>query len=180
MKKPFVFISYSTKEAETANLVYSYLEGNGVNCWIASRNIEGGESFAAQIATAISECAAFVVIASSYANSSDHVSNEIALAMDDHKKIIPFRTEDFKLSAANRYLLIQAQWIDAFKDMNAALKHLLTAVRTALPQEALEKPTVPTPAVRKKVDATDVDAALPTLSRDEIVELLLKKIEKFP
>ena len=36
MKKPFVFISYS-KESNIANLVHSYLEGNGIHCWIASR-----------------------------------------------------------------------------------------------------------------------------------------------
>ena len=53
MKKPFVFISYSTKDADSANLVHSYLEGNGVACWIASRNIEGGQSFAVQIVDAI-------------------------------------------------------------------------------------------------------------------------------
>ena len=38
MKKPFVFISYSTKDSDSANLVHSYLEGNGVSCWIASDN----------------------------------------------------------------------------------------------------------------------------------------------
>ena len=59
MKKPFVFISYASKEADSANLVYSYLEGNGINCWISSRNIQGGESFASQIVDAIHECSAF-------------------------------------------------------------------------------------------------------------------------
>ena len=62
MKNPFVFISYSTKDSDVANLVHSYLEGNGIPCWIASRNIEGGESFAVQIVDAINDCSAFVMI----------------------------------------------------------------------------------------------------------------------
>ena len=88
MKKPFVFISYSTKDADSANLVHSYLEGNGVSCWIASRNIEGGESFAVQIVNAIEECSVFVMIASGNSNDSNHVSNEMSIAFGAKKKII--------------------------------------------------------------------------------------------
>ena len=91
MKKPFVFISYSTKDTDSANLVHSYLEGNGIGCWIASRNIEGGESFAVQIVEAIEDCSAFVMITSENSNASDHVSNELSLAFSGKKKIIPFR-----------------------------------------------------------------------------------------
>ena len=135
MKKPFVFISYSTKEADVANLVHSYLEGNGINCWIASRNIEGGESFAEQIVVAIRACSAFVMIASPNSNVSPHVGNELSLALGGKKKIIPFRVQDYQLSDANEYYLQQAQWINACNDMNSALKHLLKAVRSAIPAE---------------------------------------------
>ncbi len=179
MKKPYVFISYSSKEADSANLVHSYLEGNGIGCWIASRNIEGGESFASQIVDAINDCCAFVLMASPYSNNSDHVSNEVSLAFSAKKKIIPFRLQPFELSKAYQYFLQQAQWIDAFEDRNDALKKLLVAVRTTLPaSETREKPTItiaPTPKVTK---ADDDDT--PSLTRDEIVEVLLKKIEKFP
>ena len=51
----------------------------------------GGESFAAQIVDAITECSAFVLIASESSNLSVHVSNELSLALGERKKIIPFR-----------------------------------------------------------------------------------------
>ena len=142
MKKPFVFISYSTKDADSANLVHSYLEGNGVACWIASRNIEGGQSFAVQIVDAIEDCAVFVMITSENSNDSDHVSNELSLAFSGKKKIIPFRLQDVQLSKSNTYFLQQAQWIDAYQNMNEALKHLLVAVRSVIPAEIKEAPIV--------------------------------------
>ena len=183
MKKPFVFISYSTKETDTANLVHSYLEGNGINCWIASRNIEGGESFAVQIVDAINDCSAFVMIASSNSNDSSHVSNELSLAFSAKKKIIPFRLQDFKLAKANIYFLQQAQWIDAFSDMNGALKHLLAAVRSEIkPTEEASAPiTEPEPpAVFVKAKKEEEIDDTPSLTREEIVNTLLGKIDKFP
>ena len=182
MKKPFVFISYSTKDADSANLVHSYLEGNGVACWIASRNIEGGQSFAVQIVDAIEDCAVFVMITSENSNDSDHVSNELSLAFSGKKKIIPFRLQDVQLSKSNTYFLQQAQWIDAYQNMNEALKHLLVAVRSVIPAEIKEVPIVarelPTSfsLEAKEVAADDT----PTLSREEIVNVLLQKIAKYP
>lgn len=184
MKKPFVFISYSTKESDIANLVHSYLEGNGIHCWIASRNIEGGESFAEQIVLAIRDCCAFVMIASPNSDSSPHVSNELSLALGNKKKIIPLRVSDYQLSAASEYYLQQAQWIDASKDMNEALRHLIKAVRPTLPEteataSAVSEVIVPAQTKQKK-DENEAKDDLPEFSREEIVELLLSKIEKFP
>ena len=182
MKKPYAFISYSSKESDVANLVHSYLEGNGVSCWIASRNIEGGESFAAQIVDAIGDCSAFVMIASAQSNDSGHVSNELSLAFGAKKKIIPFRLQNYELSKSNIYFLQQAQWIDADVDMNQALQHLLKAVRGTMPETEPVAAPIP-PAVQAPAKKAALDKQfenLPDLSREEMVNLLLEKIEKFP
>ena len=179
MKKPYVFISYSTKDAESANLVHSYLEGNGVSCWIASRNIEGGESFAVQIVDAIDECAVFVVIASGSSNDSHHVSNEISLAFGKNKKIIPFRLQNFSLSKSSEYFLQQAQWINAYENLNEGLKHLLMAVRSEIPQEDIQ-PVFEAPKVFESEKSEAQEEEIPDISRDELVNILLKKIGKFP
>ena len=181
MKKPYVFISYSTKEADIANLVHSYLEGSGVACWIASQNIEGGESFAAKIVDAIEDCAAFVMIASSHSNASPHVGNELSLAMHYQKKVIPLKIKEFELSRSNFYFLQQAQWIDATKDMNAALRHLSEAVRSALPEEAEETAARPMPVITSVGEtAAQAEEDAPVLSREEIADKVLEKMNKFP
>lgn len=183
MKKPFVFISYSTKDQETANLVHSYLEGNGVPCWIASRNIEGGESFAALIYATLKDpaCMAFVMLSSKNSDGSGHVSNELTIAFSMKKKIIPFRIEECEISDKNMYHLVQAQWIDAYKNMNEGLKHLLLAVRAVIPETETAHEETPAPALFETKKAEESrEEELPSMSREEIVEYLLKNVSKFP
>ena len=180
MKKPFVFISYSTKDSDSANLVHSYLEGNGVSCWIASRNIEGGESFAVQIVNAIEECAVFVMIASDNSNDSNHVSNEMSLAFSSKKKIIPFRICNFSLSKSNTYFLQQAQWINAYENMNEGLKHLLASVRTVISTDEEVTESFVAPSVFETEKADIGEETLPDISREELVNILLKKVGKYP
>ena len=181
MKKPFVFISYSTKNQDTANLVHSYLEGKGISCWIASRNIEGGGNFTELIYEAIEACDAFVMIFSHDSDSSKHVSRELTLALDQDKPIIPFRIEDFEISKGNKYLLALNQWINAYVNMNDGLKELLGAVRDALPREtaseSLEQESAPSEPV---FDASEEQDNTPSLTREEIVAHLKKGIGKFP
>lgn len=184
MKTPFVFISYSTKDSDVANLVHSYLEGNGIPCWIASRNIEGGESFAVQIVDAINDCSAFVMISSSNSKESDHISNELSIAFEDKKKIIPFRIEEFELSKTYNYYLRHAQWIDAFNNLNDGLRHLLLAIRSVIPMDAEQKEQdaveFNTMFEVKQISDESIEDNTPSLSRDEIVTVLLKNIGKFP
>ena len=182
MGKPYIFISYSTKDSDIANLVHSYLEGNGISCWIASQNIEGGESFAMKIVEAIEGCTAFVLIASGNSNDSPHVSREMSLATGKNKKIIPFRINEYTLSKDNIYFLQLSQWISAEENVNEALKHLLDAVRKELPSYAAESNSAPVKVkapVKAEKNSDQIDD-LPALSREEMVDLLLKKIEKFP
>lgn len=182
MKKPYVFISYSTKDSDIANLVLSYLEGNGISCWIASQNIEGGESFAMKIVEAIEGCSAFVLIASENSNDSPHVSREMSLATAKSKKIIPFRIQQYTLSKDNMYFLQLSQWISAEENVNGALKQLLTAIRSEFPDECAESESAAAQhkTIVKGEQKAVVEDDLPSLSREEMVELLLQKIEKFP
>ena len=84
-------------------------------------------------------------------------------------------------SKSNIYFLQQAQWIDAFENMNEALKHLLIAVRTVIPAEEKAKPIeVEIPNAFKNTDKAEEKDDIPEMSRDEIVDLLLQKIAKYP
>ena len=82
-----VFISYSSKEMETAVRVCNYLEEQGIVCWIAPRNIEAGANYASQIVAAIRRCDTLVMLASESTNVSGHVSNEVSIAFDNKKNI---------------------------------------------------------------------------------------------
>ncbi|MBQ3597087.1 MAG: TIR domain-containing protein [Clostridia bacterium] len=142
MKTPYVFISYSTKDQEHADKVYETLTQQGINCWIATHDIHGGESFAEEITSAVNGCKAFVFIVSQNSDNSPHVGNELSLAFSARKKIIPFRLHEFELSKSNTYFLQQAQWIDLFEDEDLAYSELIKAVNQALESKDADFSTV--------------------------------------
>ena len=128
MKKPFVFISYSSKDATNAQQLCSFIEKNGIKCWIAPRDVPTGGNYAEQIVRAIDACSAFLVIVTKSSNASVHVETEISLAFNARKKIIPFRPEEYEPQGSFKYYFQHIQWIDAYVDMDDALIRLIEAL----------------------------------------------------
>ena len=57
-----VFISYSTKNSDIANKICYLLENNGLQCWIAPRNIASGKNYVDEIARGIKSTKIIVLI----------------------------------------------------------------------------------------------------------------------
>ena len=115
--KKHVFISYSSKELDIAVKVCSYLETNGIPCWIAPRNVDAGGNYPSQIVAAIKNCEMLVLLASENTNASGHVSNEVSIAFDNKKIIIPFKLQQFNFTDEYLYFLGRKHWIEASNDV---------------------------------------------------------------
>ena len=150
MNKPFVFISYSSIDYEYANKVYQALTQNGINCWIATKDIHGGQNFSEKIMDAIAECKVFCLLLSENSDKSPHVGSELTKAFSLRKTIIPFRLHPFTLSKGNDYYFQRVQWIDAFENFDAAIEELITQIKIALNEE---EPTIEeeTPSVSSPI-----------------------------
>ncbi len=109
-----VFISYGSDDVDLAREMRGHLEEGGYRCWMAPDDVSGPKTWAEQILDAISSCKVALVLISSVANASNHVSKEVDLALEHGKAVLPVRIEDVAPSGALRYLLALAQWIDAF------------------------------------------------------------------
>ncbi len=131
-----VFISYSSHEKEIAVQVCDFLERNGVLCWIAPRNIKPGDNYATQIVQAIRSCSVLVLLASEGTNASGHVSNEVSLAFDNKKVIIPFKIQDITFSDEYLYFLGRKHWIEAHKDMQSGYNQLLFTITNIIGVES--------------------------------------------
>ncbi|MBP3633007.1 MAG: TIR domain-containing protein [Oscillospiraceae bacterium] len=138
-----VFISYSTKETSAAEKVCAYLEENNIPCWMAPRNISPGASYASQIVGAIHDCSMMVVLASQAANASGHVCNEVSVAFDEKKIIIPFRLDDALFHDDFQYFFGTKQWIDGSTDFSAALFSLKQTVLDPIPGHDSEPAPAP-------------------------------------
>jgi hypothetical protein len=112
--EPVAFISHSSLDCDTANLVCQALEQHRIRCWIAPRDIPGGASWDEAIIRGIDSSRVVVLILSSHANQSMHVKRELLLASEKHKIVIPFRIEDVNPGGALEFILVGVQLLDAF------------------------------------------------------------------
>ena len=94
-----VFISYSSKNKNIADAIVADLEQNNIKCWYAPRDIYPGEDWAGAIKNAIGSTKIFVLVFTDESNRSHQVTNEVTLAVNGGKIIIPFRLSGFEESA---------------------------------------------------------------------------------
>lgn len=108
-----VFISYAQQDKPIADAVCARLESRNIRCWIAPRDINPGKNFPEAIIEGIEEGKVLVVIFSSSANNSPHVTRELTHAVNKGRIIIPFRIEDVTPSKSMEYLIGVPHWLDA-------------------------------------------------------------------
>jgi succinate dehydrogenase hydrophobic anchor subunit len=127
-----VFISHASKDQKVARTICSALEGRGLKCWIASRDIGPGENFMEAIVRAIRACKVMVLVFSSAANNSDEIKREIVLAGQNKLVVIPVRVEDVAPSDAFAYQFATRQWIDLFDDWEHQIERLTSWIGAIL------------------------------------------------
>ena len=131
-----VFISYSSKDKKFAEKIYSFLKGQGISCWISSKDIPAGADYQVCVVEAINQAQIVLLIFSANANSSNEIAKELSLA--SKKVLIPTRIEDVIPEGAFQYQLSNRQFIDLFEDFDNRLQELAHRI-----QHALGLPTVP-------------------------------------
>jgi DNA-binding response OmpR family regulator len=111
-KVPYVFLSYASAEREYALKMADALETNGVGVWLDRRSIAGGSSWSAEIVRGIQGCAAVLVLCSATSMASPNVRQEVQLAWESHRPIVPLRLSDDRPPEAIQYALAGRQWIE--------------------------------------------------------------------
>lgn len=131
-----VFISYSSKDVLIAEKVCQALECKGITCWMAPKSLEPGKSYASEIVRGIKNSQIFVLVFSSNSNMSQHVMNEVDVAFNSHKRIVPFMIHDIPMSEDLSYYLSRTHWLVAYSDMTEAFNELTKDVCKYLGRES--------------------------------------------
>lgn len=134
-----VFISYKSEEIIEAKWVRSFLEHNGISCWMAPLCIPGGSSYAVEIPRAIKEAKVFVLILSSKAQASQWISREIDLAINEGKLILPFMIENFVLKDEFKFYLANVQRYAAYENKLAAAGRMLNEIKSFIYADVTER-----------------------------------------
>jgi hypothetical protein len=139
-----VFVSYSSKDKQTADTVCAALESKAIRCWVAPRDIRPGADWAESIMEAIRGSRVMVLVFSKNANESVQIKREVERAIHHGIPVIPLRVENVLPSGAMEYSISTAHWLDAFTPpLERHLNYLADVVRAILDGKPKPRQTPP-------------------------------------
>ncbi len=125
-----VFVSYASADRDVAFRIVDYLEGQGIRCWVAPRDVGPGVEYGEAIIGAIGEARALVLVLSDQSNESQFVRKEVERAVSKTKPVLPVRIREVTPSGALEFYISSAQWVDAWKSpMEQHLGPLVAAIK---------------------------------------------------
>lgn len=150
-----VFISYSTRDKTVADAVVSAHEKAGIRCWYAPRDIPPGADWADAITRAVKHCSLMVLIFSKSSNRSQRVLDEVNLAINRGKPLLPFRVEDLEPTGAMELHLSSRHWLDAYHPgWEAHIDRLVKSVQANLDVEPVQQVEIKEPAEESNFETT--------------------------
>ena len=97
-KENGIYICYSSKNQNVADLIRNLLHEEGIETWMAPNDIPAGSKYAGVINRAVKECACLVLILSNDSQNSVWVGKEVERAINHKKSIITIQIEDVILN----------------------------------------------------------------------------------
>lgn len=111
----YVFISYSSKNSDTANSVRKLLKDKNIQTWMAPYDIPAGQRYAEVIAHAIKDCDCLLLVLTMQCQQSIWVDKELERALNYHKPIFPMRLDGCDLEGSFEFYLGNQQIVDVAK-----------------------------------------------------------------
>ena len=167
------FISYASADEAVAATICRYLEGDGLPCWMAPRDVRAGADYASEIIDGIEASAVFVLVLSEHANASKFVKREVERAVSKGKPLFPVRVREVIPSRSLELFISSTEWIDAWQlPIEPTLERLARAIRSAASVAAVggaDRPdTVAAPAAQQRVTERAVSIEDPRGGRPPI------------
>lgn len=156
-----VFISFSSKDMETALHIFDGLTSRAVKCWISSKHVPPGGNYMNEIVNALVASSVMVLVYSRNANLSKEIERELALAGQHQLTVIPLKIDDVVPSGAFIYSLATSQWIEVFPNIDKTLDMVAATIKVITDktekfalevQDALEKDGVIEPTDLKYLE----------------------------
>src|SRR5579871_3505943 len=117
---PYAFISYTSRDRERVLALADTLEAAGIRVWLDRRDLVGGRTWDASIVDAITNCTVFALTCSAASLASPNVQQEVRLAWEEQKPILPLLLEQVSNPRELRYPLAGRQWVELLDRPEAA------------------------------------------------------------
>lgn len=100
-----VFISYSSKQSQSAYEIANLLKLHNVSFWMAPESIPPSRDYLDEIPNALTNTKIVLLLLTPESENSVWVAKEVAAAMGAHKPVIPCQLIDFEISQRFKFLL---------------------------------------------------------------------------
>ncbi len=110
-KEPYAFVCYSHKDEGIVYPLIERLSRNGCRLWYDS-GIHAGEDWPEVIADHLQHCSVVLYFMSKESVDSHNCRNELNLAIEIEKPLLPVRYNNAKMTLGMRLMLNNVQWID--------------------------------------------------------------------
>ena len=117
----FAFLSYAREDADFVLRLAKDLRMGGAGVWIDQLDISPGQRWDRAVEDALAKCLELVVILSPAAVESTNVMDEVSLALEDGKTVVPVLHSQCKVP----FRLRRLQYVDLSLDYKAGLDRLL-------------------------------------------------------
>jgi hypothetical protein len=123
------FLSYARENAEFVLGLAKDLRAGGAHVWMDQLDITPGERWDRAVEDALAKCLELVVILSPAAVESTNVMDEVSLALEDGKTVVPVLHRQCKIP----FRLRRLQYVDLTLNYQAGLGRLLETLGIAAP-----------------------------------------------
>lgn len=127
MKQNYAFISYSSRNQQSADAIRMLLSDENIHSWMAPYDIPAGHKYAHVINDAIEGCKCFILLLTEESQKSEHVEKEVDRAVTYKKPIVPIQLGNIVLNSGFKYYLGNSQ-IVAVSAVNADSEEWLKAI----------------------------------------------------
>lgn len=122
MSEESIFVSYSSKDRPFALGLVKELQNLGANVWIDQLGIGLGENWDNAIEEALEQSGTFMLILSPTSVESPNVQDEVSIAINTKKKMVPILIEECKLPMRWQ----RRQYADLANNPDKAINDILT------------------------------------------------------
>jgi hypothetical protein len=137
------FLSYARADEATALRFADDLIAGGVKLWVDQYDIRPSEHWDRAVETAVRNCQGLVVMLSPRSAASPNVADEVSVAIEGGKTVIPIMIEGCTIPLR----MTRMQFIDATSDYAGALRRCLSAIQRQAEDDAPDRAPATAPAM---------------------------------
>jgi hypothetical protein len=162
------FLSYARADAEIALRLANDLIAAGASVWVDQYDIHPAQRWDRAVEDAVRGCEGMIVVLSPRSTSSQNVADEVSVAIDSGKAIIPVLIEACTLPLR----MTRMQFIDATRDYDQALRTCVREISGAAPAT----PSQPAPPIDRAAGDAAAALALPDEDLRRITQALSRQL----